>query len=238
MRCAWDGPPTESDPQAVLTPLPYSYLQTSSPARTLPPETVNSICLIADAIGLDVRLQMVERYVGSELKEYRRIFRPSDEAGGLDNVGRRFAWFRRVLSRHEAEMENDKDGKRVFPDDWKVGWAMFAKFSEITREDLTVVLSKVAPTLTVQLLLDTLQPTMEFEASMSRKWSTSVCTHPEPYLNQRSVSDFCDAQLIELLTCGSPSDPRPPKPITSVFEQHMNVFVDAQDRCGSPITVP
>jgi hypothetical protein len=123
-------------------PFLQSYLQTSSPARTLPPETVNSICLIADAIGPDVRLQMVERYVGSEFKEYRRIFRPSDEAGGLDNVGRRFAWFRRVLSRHEAEMENDKDGKRVFPDDWKVGWAMFAKFSEITREDLMVVIVK------------------------------------------------------------------------------------------------
>jgi hypothetical protein len=80
-------------------------------------------------------------------------------------------------------MENDKDGKRVFPDDWKVGWAMFSKFSEITREDLTVVFSKVAPTLTVQQLLDTLQPTMEFEASMSRKWSTPVCTDPESHFN-------------------------------------------------------
>lgn len=167
----------------MLTPLPRSYLQTSSPARTLPPEAVNSICLIADAIGPDVRLQMVERYVGSEFKEYRRIFRPSDEAGGLDNVGRRFAWFRRVLTRHEAEMENDKDGKRVFPDDWKVGWAMFSKFSEITREDLTVVLSKVAPTLTVQQLIDTLQPTMEFEASMCRKWSTPVRADPQPCRN-------------------------------------------------------
>ena len=163
----------------MFTPFHQSYLQTSSLARTLLPETVNSICLIADVIGPDVRLQMVERYVGSELKEYRRIFRPSDEAGGLDNVGRRFAWFRRVLARHEAEMENDKDGIRVFPDDWKVGWALFAKFSEITREDLTVVLSRVAPTLTVQHLLDTLQPTMEFEVFMSRKWSASVCTDLE-----------------------------------------------------------
>lgn len=171
----------------MLAPLFCSYLQTSSPARTLPPETVNSICLIADAIGPDVRFQMVERYIGSELKEYRRIFRPSDEAGGLDNVGRRFAWFRRALTRHEAEMENDKDGKRVFPGDWKVGWAMFAKFTEITREDLAVVLSKAAATLTVQQLLDTLQPAMEFEAFMSRKWSASVCTEHEP----RSSSVLC-----------------------------------------------
>jgi len=164
----------------MLTPLLQSYLQTSSPARTLPPRTVNSICLIADAIGPEVRFQMVERYVGSELKEYRRVFKPYDEAGGLDNVGRRFAWFKRVLSRHEAEMENDKDDKRVFPDDWKVGWAMFAKFAEITREDLTLLLSRAAQTLTVQQLLETLQPAMEFEAFISRKYSVPVCTGPDP----------------------------------------------------------
>jgi hypothetical protein len=52
----------------------------------------------------------------------------------------------------------------------RVGLAMFTKFSEITREDLVVVLSKAAPTLTVQQLLDTLQPMMEFEVSMSRKY--------------------------------------------------------------------
>lgn len=76
---------------------------------------------------------MVDRYVGFEFKEYRRIFRPADEAGQLDNVGRRFAWFRRVLGRHETEMENDQESRRIFPEDWKVGWALFAKFSEITR---------------------------------------------------------------------------------------------------------
>jgi hypothetical protein len=199
---------------------------------------VNSICLIADAIGPDVRLQMVERYVGSEFKEYRRIFRPSDEAGGLDNVGRRFAWFRRVLARHESEMEDDKDDKRVFPDEWKVGWAMFAKFSEITREDLMGVLSKAAPTLTVQQLLDALQPTMEFEASMSRKYSVSVGPDLEPRLSNVPTADFRDAQLTELLTHGNPNDPRPPKPITSVFELHMGIFVDAQDRFRAHINVP
>ena len=177
---------------------------------------------------------MVERYVGSELKEYRRVFKPSDEAGGLDNVGRRFAWFRRVLARHEAEMENDKDDKRVFPENWKVGWAMFAKFSEITREDLTVVMSKAAPTLTVQQLLETLQPAMEFEAFMSRKYSAPVCTNP--YVSQsRSMSHIRDAQLTELLAHGNPNDPRPSRPITSVFETHMGIFVDAQDRFRTPI---
>lgn len=44
----------------------------------------------------------------------------------------------------------------------------------IFREDLTVVLSKTGSNLTVQLLLDTLQQTMEFESSISRKYNTPV----------------------------------------------------------------
>jgi hypothetical protein len=133
---------------------------------------------------------MIDRYVSFEFKEYRRIFRPTDEAGQLDNIGRRFAWFRRILGRHESELENDNENRRVFPGEWRVGWAMFAKFSEITRyfpftavcvsshilnsEDLTVVLSKAGAGLTVQLLLDTLQQTIEFESSISRKYATPV----------------------------------------------------------------
>lgn len=111
----------------------FSYLQTPSPTRPLPPHTIHSACLVADVLGPEVRGHMIDRYVAFEFKEYRRIFRPTDEAGQLDNVGRRFAWFRRVLGRHETEMENDPESRRVFPEDWKVGWALFSKFSEITR---------------------------------------------------------------------------------------------------------
>ena len=50
--------------------------------------------------------------------------------------------------------------------------------------------------------------------------------------------EFRNAQLTELLTCGNPNDQRPPKPITSAFELHMGVFVDAQDRFRTPINVP
>ena len=39
-----------------------------------------------------------------KLKEYSRIFRPSDEAGQLDNISRRFAFFRRLLQVHDQEM--------------------------------------------------------------------------------------------------------------------------------------
>jgi hypothetical protein len=76
-----------------------------------------------------MRAHIIERFVGLELKDYRRIFRvgPANEAAGLDNVSRRFAWFRRLISTYETE------AGRVFPAEWHVGWALVAKFVEITR---------------------------------------------------------------------------------------------------------
>lgn len=91
------------------------------------PAQISAACLVADVLGPEVRTHYISRYVSLELKEYRRIFRATDEAGGLDNISRRFAWFRRLLAGHEAEAE------RVFPSEWNVGWELFAKFVEITR---------------------------------------------------------------------------------------------------------
>jgi len=82
---------------------------------------------VVDILGVDVRLHHIERFIALELKEYRRIFRINDEAGQLDNLSRRFAWFRRLLQTHEIEQG------RVFPAEWRVGWHLLAKFTEITR---------------------------------------------------------------------------------------------------------
>ncbi|KAJ7217738.1 Vps53-like protein [Mycena pura] len=191
--------------QVVLNLL--TYLQDSS--KQIKPSVIADACLVVDVLGADVRAQLIERYVAIELKEYRRIFRTSDEAGQLDNIPRRFAWFRRLLQTHEAEQG------RVFPSDWNVGWHMLARFSEITRDDLAALLSKTS--LTVKTLLDNLQLTADFESSMAKKWAT-------PFQDMlHATAAFHSA---------------PPKTITSAFEPHMGVFVDAQDKALADMLAP
>ncbi|KAJ6594211.1 Vps53-like protein [Mycena capillaripes] len=185
------------------------YLQ--DPSKPVKPSVIADACLVVDVLGADVRAQMIERYVAIELKEYRRIFRTSDEAGQLDNIPRRFAWFRRLLQTHEVEQG------RVFPSEWKVGWHLLAKFSEITRDDLAALLSKTGASLSVKALLDNLQLTAEFESSMVKKWAT-------PFQ--------------EMLISTAPSHSAPPKTITSAFEPHMGVFVDAQDKALADMLAP
>ncbi|KAK7005804.1 Garp complex subunit [Favolaschia claudopus] len=185
------------------------YLQ--DPSKPIKPSVIADACSVVDVLGADVRGQIIERYVAIELKEYRRIFRTSDEAGQLDNISRRFAWFRRLLQTHEVEQG------RVFPSEWRVGWYLLAKFSEITRDDLAALLSKTGASLTVKTLLDNLQSTAEFEASMVKKWAT-------PFQ--------------EMLNTVATPHSAPPKTMTSAFEPHMNVFVDAQDKALADMLAP
>jgi hypothetical protein len=147
---------------------------------------ITQACLVVDVLGPDFRTHLIDRYVALELKEYRRIFKTNDEAGQLDNISRRFAWFRRLIQNHELEQG------RVFPSLWRVGWYLLTKFTEITRyvcmwslwfcgsdlsqsrDDFSALLSKAASSMTVKTLLDYLQQTIEFELSMAKKWATPV----------------------------------------------------------------
>ncbi|TFK44162.1 Vps53-like protein [Crucibulum laeve] len=185
------------------------YLQ--DPSKPIKPALIAEACLVADVLGPDVHTQIVDRFVALELKEYRRIFRTSDEAGQLDNISRRFAWFKRLLNSHELEQG------RVFPSEWRVGWHLLAKFSEITRDDLSTLLVKARSSLTVKSLLDNLQLTTEFETSMARKWATP---------------------FHDILKATSSPQNQPPQTISSAFEPHMGIFVDAQDKALADMLAP
>ncbi|KAG6853779.1 hypothetical protein C0991_001490 [Blastosporella zonata] len=189
---------------------------------------ITDACLAADVLGPDFRTHLIDRYVALELKEYRRIFRSTDEAGQLDNLSRRFAWFRRTLQTHEIEQG------RVFPAEWRVGWCLLAKFVDITRDDLTMLLAKAGSSLTVQALLENLQITTEFENSMAKKWATSV----RITFQRLIVGANSKYQLPAMLAATAGAHAVPPKPISAAFEPHMSIFVDAQDKVLADMLAP
>jgi len=130
---------------------------------------------------VDGRNHIVERYLQLQLAEYRRIFRSTDEvsrkrcaggntsdyqAGQLDNVPRRYAWFRRVLKHH------DEEDASLFPAHWDVTRLLVASFAEYTRTDLGNVLGKSTPA--VSTLLDALQSTVDFETGFAKRFEMPV----------------------------------------------------------------
>lgn len=128
-------------------------------------------CRVADALGDGARARLVGWYCGAQLREYRRVFGGGggdDEAAGLDNVARRFAWFRRALRRH------DEEHAAIFPVPWRVGEALARRFCDGTRDDVRGLLQRATGGPGVSLLLSALQETLDFELYLERRFVADV----------------------------------------------------------------
>ena len=131
-------------------------------------------CLVMDALGDNARSRLMTWYCNTQLREYRQVFRGSDEAGSLDNISRRYSWFKRMLKTY------DDQHAVIFPSYWRVDEMLANAFCEGTRDDFKTILAKSTrradgQTLDVDLLLSCLQETLEFERGLERKFSNSVC---------------------------------------------------------------
>ncbi|CAG7962611.1 unnamed protein product [Penicillium olsonii] len=164
-------------------------------------------CLVADALGEHARSRLVTWYCNTQLREYRQVFRNNEEAGSLDNISRRYSWFRRILKIY------DEENAAIFPASWKVNEILANVFCEGTRDDFKGILSRSVrsgQTIDVNLLLSCLQETLEFEHSLDRRFSPA---------SRASTDTFASAE--------------PPvfnQSISEAFEPYLSVWVEAQDK--------
>lgn len=152
--------------------------------------------LVVDALGPDVRDKLVEWYCTRQLREYRRVFRAVDEAGQLDNVPRRYAWIRRLLRTFSDEHAS------AFLPAWHVDHKLLTQFIDITHEDMRSVLVREQPRLQVDVLLNALHATNEFEAQAQRQYGLAtprpISSAFMPYLGV--YVDAQDKRLAEMMT--------------------------------------
>lgn len=159
-------------------------------------------CLVMDALGENARARLVTWYVNTQLREYRQVFRGNDEAGSLDNIGRRYSWFRRMLKTFEDEHAG------IFPISWRVNEVLANSFCEGTRDDFKGILERSmrrsdGGRIDVNLLLSCLQETMDFEQSLEKRFASdpraSIDTlnslEEKPHTFDRSISEAFEPYL-------------------------------------------
>ncbi|KAI0427522.1 Vps53-like protein [Xylaria sp. FL1042] len=173
--------------------------------------TLVEACGVMDALGDTARARLVTWYVNTELREYRQVFRGNDEAGSLDNIGRRYAWFKRMMKGYEEEHAS------MFPPHWRVGETLAMAFCDGTRDDYKGILEKSmrkidGAKIDVNLLLSCLQETMDFEQSIERRFSN------EP---RASIDTLSSADERTHTFNGS---------ISVAFEPYLSLWVDSQDK--------
>ena len=168
-------------------------------------------CLVMDSLGENARSRLITWYCNTQLREYRQLFRGSEEAGSLDNISRRYSWFKRMLKTY------DDEHAALFPPSWRVNELLANAFCEGTREDFKGILQRSArradgQTLDVDLLLSCLQETLEFEHGLERRFTNA----------SRASTD----------TLSSNEDKSPifSQAISEAFEPYLSIWVEAQDK--------
>lgn len=168
-------------------------------------------CLVIDSLGDAAKARLMTWYVNTELREYRQVFRGNDEAGNLDNIGRRYAWFKRMMKTHEDEHA------AIFPPYWKANEVLATAFCDGTRDDFKGILERSmrrteGPKLDVNLLLSCLQETLDFEQSLEKRFSDG----PRASIDTLSSADERPHTFNGL--------------ISVAFEPYLSLWVDSQDR--------
>lgn len=165
-------------------------------------------CLVIDALGEAARSRLTTWYCNTQLRQYRQIFKNDQEAGSLDNIDRRYAWFKKTLKTY------DEEHAAIFPPHWRVNEVLANVFAEGTREDYKAILSRTTRSgqnLDVKLLLSCLQQTLDFEHGLESRF------------NHTSRTSF------DTMASGSDT-PTFSQPISDAFEPHLSAWVDAQDK--------
>lgn len=168
-------------------------------------------CLVIDSLGEAAKSRLMTWYVNTELREYRQVFRGNDEAGNLDNIGRRYAWFKRMMKTHED------DHAMIFPPHWKANETLATAFCDGTREDFKLILERSmrrgdGQKVDVNLLLSCLQETLDFEQSLEKRFSGE----PRASIDTLSSADERPHTFNGL--------------ISVAFEPYLSLWVDSQDK--------
>lgn len=173
--------------------------------------TLAEACLVMDALGDNARARLVTWYVNTQLREYRQVFRGNDEAGSLDNIGRRYSWFRRMLKTYEEEHAG------IFPVQWRVNEVLANSFCEGTRDDFKGILERSmrrpdGAKIDVNLLLNCLQETMDFEQSLERRFANDPRASIDTLSSLEEKPQTFDRSISE------------------AFEPYLSLWVDLQDK--------
>jgi vacuolar protein sorting-associated protein 53 len=168
-------------------------------------------CLVMDALGENARARLVTWYVNTQLREYRQVFRGNDEAGSLDNIGRRYSWFKRMLKTYEDEHAG------IFPVQWRVNEVLANSFCEGTRDDFKGILERSmrrpeSGRIDVNLLLSCMQETMDFEHSLEKRFASDPRASIDTLSSVEEKPQTFDRSISE------------------AFEPYLSHWVDSQDR--------
>jgi hypothetical protein len=122
-------------------------------------------CLVLQSIP-DGKNTLCRWYVEWMLKDYRSIFQKNPELQGLQDISRRYAWFKRTLKQYDEQHQS------LFPQDWGMDDLLTFSFCQETKRDLAQVMidSERNSTFDTTVMLQAIHTTFDFESKLQQRF--------------------------------------------------------------------
>jgi hypothetical protein len=130
-------------------------------------KTIAESCLVVDSLGPIVKRQLLDDFVQVQLTSYENLFGPNREHCTLNDMERRWAWFKRLLKYIESKF------KTIFPTHWRIQLRLCLEFIERTKMHLISLLTEYEnqENSNVDILLKALNSSLRFEREMGDKFN-------------------------------------------------------------------
>jgi hypothetical protein len=129
--------------------------------------SLSDACLVVDALGASSRRELLEEFVQLQLVPYEKLFGVDKPHYSLNQVERRWSWFKRLLKSIDSKFAN------VCPPHWRLPLRLCLEFTERTKIHLVLMLTSMESRdeTDVHALLKALQTALRFEQEMTSRFA-------------------------------------------------------------------
>lgn len=138
-----------------------------------------------NAIGGQALIDLKTWYCTFFLEPYKELFEPGKQNATFDNTKRRYAWFKRTVKEVESQYSE------LFPSEWHMNDFIAYEFCRTTKLHLDQILSASFQDIDVELIIETMQMSIEFENELHKKFSS------EPGTGRHFKFEGCISQCFE-----------------------------------------
>jgi DNA-binding transcriptional ArsR family regulator len=130
---------------------------------------MSDACLVVDVLEPSFKQELFQWFTGLQLDEYSALFGVGKDGGSIDQIDRRYTWLKAWFRGYEQKYS------KVFPHAWNVQMVLAKEFCKLTKMQIHKLLQlHVGKGLDVQVMINALLSTIEFEKSLNGKFRNQI----------------------------------------------------------------
>ena len=185
--------------------------------------SLSDACIVSDALGKETRKVLLAEFIKQQLQPYEMLFGDGKEHHTLEQVDRRWAWFKRLVKTIDSKFST------IIPPSWRIQTILSWEFCNVTREHMLSLLRNTEDSADVSALLKALQTSLRFEQEARLRFDEEE----KNLTDSETVPVYVPDNELDQFNPDADTSPKPPQeesmritnPISGVFDKYLGPYV-------------